>query len=267
MFPLDTTTRAGRMLEAGRITVTFRSTATGEHITLTAKARGKKEGSEKWVSVPLADALVVFIEVPNQEGWNDKVGKVTRRGGFVPDGSADPARVYCAHKLLDFVAGEAMPAGLEVFEESRCGVCGRALTDPVSIERGIGPECYGRQTGSKHETKGSPSAGLPGRDPRVPADDGVQVASPVAGGTAYAGKLNRPYEDGPADMPRVTSRPSSRGRSVPPGTWRQRKAFVQEELQLERENGKRGYRKQLKDRPVGASSQNAMTATGSAIPY
>ena len=30
---------------------------------------------------------------------------------------------------------------LEVWHEGRCGVCGRKLTVPESIEKGIGPEC------------------------------------------------------------------------------------------------------------------------------
>lgn len=31
--------------------------------------------------------------------------------------------------------------GLEVWHEGRCGRCGRALTVPSSVARGIGPEC------------------------------------------------------------------------------------------------------------------------------
>ena len=37
----------------------------------------------------------------------------------------------------------AMPETLEIWHEGRCGRCGRALTVPESIERGIGPECAG----------------------------------------------------------------------------------------------------------------------------
>jgi hypothetical protein len=36
-----------------------------------------------------------------------------------------------------------LPSSLEVWHEGRCGRCGRALTVPESIERGIGPECAG----------------------------------------------------------------------------------------------------------------------------
>jgi hypothetical protein len=34
--------------------------------------------------------------------------------------------------------------GLEFWHEGRCGKCGRKLTVPESIERGIGPECASR---------------------------------------------------------------------------------------------------------------------------
>jgi hypothetical protein len=37
----------------------------------------------------------------------------------------------------------SIPTTLEVWHEGRCGRCGRALTVPESIERGIGPECAG----------------------------------------------------------------------------------------------------------------------------
>lgn len=35
----------------------------------------------------------------------------------------------------------AMPDAVEFWHEGRCARCGRALTDPASIERGFGPEC------------------------------------------------------------------------------------------------------------------------------
>ena len=38
-----------------------------------------------------------------------------------------------------------LPAKVEVFHEGRCCVCGRALTTPESIERGMGPVCWENQ--------------------------------------------------------------------------------------------------------------------------
>lgn len=37
-----------------------------------------------------------------------------------------------------------VPENIEVYHEGRCGRCGRRLTDPLSIESGLGPICQGR---------------------------------------------------------------------------------------------------------------------------
>lgn len=47
-------------------------------------------------------------------------------------------------RALDWVLRVLQRGGhpdLEIFHEGRCCRCGRALTTPESIERGIGPEC------------------------------------------------------------------------------------------------------------------------------
>ena len=50
-----------------------------------------------------------------------------------------------AFKALDWalrhLAQDDMPEQLEFWHEGRCARCGRALTDPASIEAGFGPEC------------------------------------------------------------------------------------------------------------------------------
>ena len=152
MLQVNTNTRAGRMLEAGRLVVTLKSLVSGEHMTLKLRARTIDGG--KWHGSDLEHAKVLFIEVPSNS-WDrkDKVAKVTRRGGFQADSHADPARVWAAKQVLAYVAGGSLHPKLELKEEDRCGRCGRALTDPVSIERGIGPECYGKITGSHHQVK------------------------------------------------------------------------------------------------------------------
>ena len=37
----------------------------------------------------------------------------------------------------------ALPKTVEVWHEGICGRCGRKLTVPESVERGLGPECAG----------------------------------------------------------------------------------------------------------------------------
>lgn len=153
-------TRAGRMLAAGRVTLTVVSPKTGAHISikLTAKFdnRDQVRGPKRWLSVPFAEATVVYVAVPRPDGWEDRVGAWNPgTKDFWADKNADPARVFAFREAVRYLAGE--PTRCEVMEENRCGVCGRELTDPVSIQRGIGPECFGRSTGSKHQAKGEKS--------------------------------------------------------------------------------------------------------------
>lgn len=50
-----------------------------------------------------------------------------------------------AYKALNWtlahLGNKNMPGELEFWHEGRCCKCARVLTDPASIERGIGPEC------------------------------------------------------------------------------------------------------------------------------
>jgi|SRR6056297_1636307 len=48
------------------------------------------------------------------------------------------------HWALAKIAKGDMPEGLEFWHEGRCARCARVLTDPASIERGLGPECAGK---------------------------------------------------------------------------------------------------------------------------
>jgi hypothetical protein len=40
------------------------------------------------------------------------------------------------------VKGKQVPTRYEIRPSEKCGRCARTLTDPASIERGIGPECW-----------------------------------------------------------------------------------------------------------------------------
>jgi len=48
-----------------------------------------------------------------------------------------------AYLIRKLKAGE-FPHDVEMWHEGRCGRCNRKLTDPVSIARGLGPECAGK---------------------------------------------------------------------------------------------------------------------------
>lgn len=156
----DLNTRAGRMLAAGRVKVTVTSQKTGEHITILFKAfadnrdRQFKENGKNWEPCVYAEATHVFVEVPGASGeWADKVGTYyPRNGRWYDDRNADAARVHAAAIAANWLCGATNDTA-SCQEESECARCGRELTDPVSIARGIGPICLGAMTGSQHQVK------------------------------------------------------------------------------------------------------------------
>jgi len=61
----------------------------------------------------------------------------------------DSTPVKVLRWVLSLVATNgSMPDGYKVHHEGKCGCCGRTLTVPESIERGIGPECWSRICGA-----------------------------------------------------------------------------------------------------------------------
>lgn len=165
-FTPDMATRAGRMMAAGRCKVTMVNQANvpQTHVTILFQSVADNRDrtafpdvNKNWVDCQLADATHVFAEVPTPSGqWNDKIGTYypkSRDGRWYDADNADPQRVRAAFLCAAWLEGQTSPPNLKFMESTECGVCGLELTDPVSVERGIGPTCYGRLTGSKHATK------------------------------------------------------------------------------------------------------------------
>lgn len=146
--------RAGRMLAGGRLTVTMTSKRTNQHITLefTSK-KEQKHGFPKWKPVLFAEASHVFVKTNGE----DRVGTYYPNSQyFYAARDADPARVWAAEQTLYAVTKGLLETDKFTLKEANyCGKCGRELTDPVSIERGLGPDCYGAVTGSMHQMKQS----------------------------------------------------------------------------------------------------------------
>ena len=46
--------------------------------------------------------------------------------------------------LKHVMTDRQLPEGYQIHHEGKCGCCGRTLTVPESIKRGIGPECWSR---------------------------------------------------------------------------------------------------------------------------
>jgi hypothetical protein len=140
-------TRPGRMLLAGGIEATA-TLADGQHVTVTIRTR--KRSGRGWTNAALGE-----------EGSRTNVSILGRKVGWINVGADGGLLLTLRTRRQEFVGAVravfAVAAGLQpqfgvnrVQEASRCGRCFRTLTDPVSIDRGIGPECFGRDTGSQH---------------------------------------------------------------------------------------------------------------------
>jgi hypothetical protein len=150
--PVGTSHRAGVMLAAGQLTLTVTSKVTHEHITVKATCKARNDAGQ-WKRVPFEFATHVFFVVPSAV-WGDRIGTFRPTTGyFYEDNAADPKRVWAAIAALKFACTGEMHLQAEYAEADKCGRCGRELTDPESIARGIGPECYGQMTGSSHERR------------------------------------------------------------------------------------------------------------------
>ncbi len=142
----STGTRAGRMLLAGGIEATT-TLADGRHVTV--QIRTRKRSGRGWTNAALgeADSRTSISILGRKVGWLnvDASGQIrmtlrTRREEYRTAILA----------IFEYAATGTTAGQEQVREASRCGRCFRTLTDPVSIDRGIGPECFGRDTGSQH---------------------------------------------------------------------------------------------------------------------
>lgn len=149
-------TRAGRMLRAGGIeaTVTF---ADGRHVTLRVSTR-VRTGRGWRNGEPGEQGARTNIKVAasgERIGW---INVVDGRWALTLRTRRDDYRM-AVHALFEYAATGTTAGPERVQEASRCGRCHRALTDPVSIDRGVGPECYGRSTGSQHVSTAASASG------------------------------------------------------------------------------------------------------------
>lgn len=148
-----TTHRAGRMLEG-----LLASENKNAKLVLTVDLVGAKRYHQtfqikRWTGKD--GTVMLSVEVKGQ--WPRQrvlyVNTTDQRTTIARESTDDQLLVYAARAALGYAyTGTTPTAGngiVEITEESVCGMCGMELTDPVSIERGIGPQCFGKQTGTK----------------------------------------------------------------------------------------------------------------------
>lgn len=122
---------------AGNATLTLSSQKTGARYTYKVRAPRENANGVRFVSLltgPQNTTDFTYLGLLTKDGEL----KMTRASKMNADSLPVAAFGFFARKVL--TAGQ-MPEVLEVRHEGCCGRCGRALTVPESIDRGIGPEC------------------------------------------------------------------------------------------------------------------------------
>jgi hypothetical protein len=136
------------MLEAGRLTATVTSKATGKHLTVTVKSLAKD--GRQWKTAPFGEGTLHVVNEGDGAYGTERIGRFIPTSGEMRYDTQSAMLRYAAGAVLRAAfTGELETAQHVVAESNQCGRCGRDLTDPVSIERGVGPECFGKLTGAK----------------------------------------------------------------------------------------------------------------------
>jgi hypothetical protein len=129
-----------RFILAGNARFTLVSGKTGARFTFRV-ARAKDADRRLW--------FVSVLSGPNNEAdfsylgliGDDRSFRLTKKSRA----SADAPSVRAFAWTLGRLVGSRDIADAQIWHEGRCGRCGRALTVPESIERGLGPECAGKE--------------------------------------------------------------------------------------------------------------------------
>lgn len=138
---------------AGDATLTLLNTNTGVRYTFSVAAPYVEGGRERDTKRDLY--FVKLLNGPDNGGNYVYMGmihpsKVTPAGPALISTKKSKVTVDApSWKAADWMlrllaSGKDLPAGLEVWHEGNCGRCGRRLTVPESIERGLGPVCAGK---------------------------------------------------------------------------------------------------------------------------
>jgi hypothetical protein len=120
---------------AGNAIITLTSLATNHHFTYRIEQPDDHTPHFVWVLAGLNNTRdYIFLGTIFDR-------KRYAHGKKSPINPSAPSTKAFAWAWRHILSG-TIPDTLVIQHEGRCGKCGRRLTDPVSIERGIGPVCH-----------------------------------------------------------------------------------------------------------------------------
>lgn len=138
---IDNGTTARTFALAGNARMTLVSVKTGTRFTFRIKA--KEVAKDQAPNPPWFVSLLTGRDNGSDYTFMGTIFEdgVTYRHGRKSVVTADAASAKGFAWAWSFLAKGELPPECEVWHEDKCGRCGRALTVPESILRGIGPEC------------------------------------------------------------------------------------------------------------------------------
>lgn len=123
-----------QFLEAGHAVFTVQNTKTGNRFTFKVE-----RPDEDW------PYLVKLLDRPDNERGYTYMGAFRQGQNLHTTKASKVGEDAQSFKVFRWVYAklheEGLPKSVEFWHEGRCGRCGRRLTVPESIERGIGPVC------------------------------------------------------------------------------------------------------------------------------
>ena len=122
----------------GSATFTISSAKTGTHFTYKVAGGGEKPFFVKLLTGPDNTSNFSYLGTI----FDDGTKLVAKKGGSITP--AAPSFKALNFTLAVIHSGGEFPPAFSFRHEGRCGMCGRKLTDPESIDRGIGPHCAGK---------------------------------------------------------------------------------------------------------------------------
>ena len=131
-----------KFILSGKPVFTIRSTKIDKRFTY--KIRRDKNNKDRFF------AMVMFGSDNEKDyrflGWFYRDNWTLKHSGKSCD-TDKSERFQMLKYFLQFICDNHIPETCEFFPSGNCGRCGRLLTTPESIERGIGPECWAKETG------------------------------------------------------------------------------------------------------------------------
>jgi len=145
-----------QLFTAGRAVLTFHNPATGNHITVKSKQWRTRNEEGKLVKLPKFTISISLL--------GDKEQGMVLGGYFFQDENkfrmgkgVDPQSQL--GRTMKFIAGAygnpmaLRQKGVTLLHEGKCCRCALPLTNPKSIDRGLGDDCYAYTYGTESEAK------------------------------------------------------------------------------------------------------------------